>query len=513
MNIQKTLPIDQLDQGITEISVQGFKSLYEESRIEIRPLTILAGANSSGKSSIMQPLLLMKQTLEAVYDPGTLLINGPNVKFTSGDQLFSKMISSNDFFVVTIITDKNFSIKIKFQKDNLGFSSFRVAEFTENLSTESEITYQPEMNSEELSNLVFKSELFNLIFQKTQERFKKVSQPIIEGFRDWIIEQHRDWSQEIIDHAKKEWNFNITGNRCFLQLNARIIAHPRIILDEEKTRKAIYLGILSDVNEYLNNIAVSDQFMSIAYTSSAARFARLSYPYLRIIHLPGLRGTPERAYPITGIKNQFPGTFDNYFASIIHHWHVTQDPKIEELNKYLKDLSLTSKVTSSRPNDVSIELQVGLSKEISDIFVNIADVGFGVSQVLPVLVALLVAEPGQLVYLEQPELHLHPRAQANLAQPLIDAANRGVKVVVETHSDLLLTRIKTLVAEEAIDPAKLILHWFSRGDDGITKIDSKELDKVGAYGEFPIDFSDVFFEEDHRYINAASKQLLAKNKK
>jgi AAA15 family ATPase/GTPase len=97
MNGQETLPIDQ---GITEISVQGFKSLSEESRIEIRPLTILAGANSSGKSSIMQPLLLMKQTLEAVYDPGTLLINGPNVKFTSGDQLFSKMISSNDFFVV-----------------------------------------------------------------------------------------------------------------------------------------------------------------------------------------------------------------------------------------------------------------------------------------------------------------------------------------------------------------------------------------------------------------------------
>jgi predicted ATPase len=500
MNSQETLPIDQ---GITEISVQGFKSLYEESRIEIRPLTILAGANSSGKSSIMQPLLLMKQTLEAVYDPGTLLINGPNVKFTSGDQLFSKMISSNDFFLVTIITDKNCSIKIKFQKDDLGFSSFRVAEFTENLSTESEITYRPEMDSEELSNLVFKSELFNLIFQKTEERFNKKSEPTIEEIKDWI--------QEIIDHAKKEWSFKIISNRCFLQLNARNMRNSRI--NAERAMIGIYLGIVSDVNKYLNNVAVSDQLMSIKSNSSAARFARISYPYLRIIHLPGLRGTPERAYPITGIKNQFPGTFDNYFASIIHHWQVTQDPKIEELNKYLKDLSLTSKVTSSRPNDVSIELQVGLSKDISETSVNIADVGFGVSQVLPVLVALLIAEPGQLVYLEQPELHLHPRAQANLAQPLIDAANRGVKVVVETHSDLLLTRIKTLVAEEAIDPAKLILHWFSRGDDGITKIDSKELDKVGAYGEFPIDFSDVFFEEDHRYINAASKQLLAKNKK
>ena len=79
--------------------------------------------------------------------------------------------------------------------------------------------------------------------------------------------------------------------------------------------------------------------------------------------------------------------------------------------------------------------------------VSIADVGFGVSQVLPVLVALIVAEPGRLVYLEQPELHLHPRAQVALAQVLAAAAKRGVRVVAETHSSLLLLAVQTLVAE------------------------------------------------------------------
>src|ERR1700688_2864803 len=68
--------------GITRITVQGFKSLRDETSIEIRPLTILAGANSSGKSSIMQPLLLMKQTLEAPYDPGPLMIDGSSIAFT-----------------------------------------------------------------------------------------------------------------------------------------------------------------------------------------------------------------------------------------------------------------------------------------------------------------------------------------------------------------------------------------------------------------------------------------------
>src|SRR6266446_8030000 len=78
-------------EGITRITVAGFKSISQEQSLEIRPLTILAGANSSGKSSIMQPLLLLKQTLEATYDPGALLLNGPNVKFTSTDQLLSRV--------------------------------------------------------------------------------------------------------------------------------------------------------------------------------------------------------------------------------------------------------------------------------------------------------------------------------------------------------------------------------------------------------------------------------------
>ena len=74
---------DDAPGGITEIAVQGFKSLYDEQRIAVRPLTILAGANNSGKSSIMQPLLMMKQTLDATYDPGPLKLDGPNIYFTS----------------------------------------------------------------------------------------------------------------------------------------------------------------------------------------------------------------------------------------------------------------------------------------------------------------------------------------------------------------------------------------------------------------------------------------------
>lgn len=77
--------------GITRVTVSGYKSVANETSIDIRPLTILAGANSSGKSSIMQPLLLMKQTIEAAYDPGGLKIDGPNVEFDYVDEMLSDL--------------------------------------------------------------------------------------------------------------------------------------------------------------------------------------------------------------------------------------------------------------------------------------------------------------------------------------------------------------------------------------------------------------------------------------
>ena len=174
------------------------------------------------------------------------------------------------------------------------------------------------------------------------------------------------------------------------------------------------------------------------------------YNIFNSIHLPGLRGNPERIYKLTSTGPRYPGTFENYAASIIHKWQKTKDERLKKVTDALHTLGLTRKIGTEKISDVGIELQV--SRRLHDStnetdMVNIADVGFGVSQVLPVLVALIVAEPGQLIYLEQPELHLHPRAQVALAQVLADAAKRGVRVVAETHSSLLLLGVQTLVAE------------------------------------------------------------------
>ena len=140
--------------------------------------------------------------------------------------------------------------------------------------------------------------------------------------------------------------------------------------------------------------------------------------------------------------------------------------------------------------------------------VSIADVGFGVSQTLPVVVALRAARPGQLVYIEQPEIHLHPRAQVAMARLLVSAATRGVRVVAETHSSLILLAVQTLVAEGVIAPNLVGLNWFVRDrKTGATRIETAELDEAGRFGDWPEDFDEIALKTESDYLSAAEARL------
>ena len=414
--------------GITKIAVSGFKSIAEECEIDIRPLTILAGANSSGKSSIMQPLLMLKQTLEAPYDPGPLLIDGPNVQFTEASQFLSAIIGEKgtDHFQVRIETHKSNvfnAVRTTFRK---GKNGIEIVEMTKENS---------------VSDRTLSAKSLTLYPEMLPEEIKKLGNQ---------------------DPAFK--NFDIVKrSRCFLYLGSQYSS-------------SLY-EVTYGFGEYIFNT----------------------------IHLPGLRGNPERTYKLSSTGPRYPGTFENYAASIIHRWQETKDKRLKTLTEALYTLGLTGQVDTQKIGDVSIELQVGrlLHNSINETdMVSIADVGFGVSQVLPVLVAVIVAEPGRLVYLEQPELHLHPRAQVALARVLADAAKRGVRVVAETHSSLLLLGIQTLIAEGDLSPELVKLHWFTRREDGVTEVDSVDLDEAGTYGEWPEDFADVSLNAQSRFLDA-----------
>jgi len=225
-----------------------------------------------------------------------------------------------------------------------------------------------------------------------------------------------------------------------------------------------------------------------------------------VIHLPGLRGNPSRTYTKSSSGPLFSGTFEQYTASIIAKWQDDKDWRLGDLGRMLEEMGLTWKVAAARIADTQYELKVGRllhgKKGSARDMVSIADVGFGVSQTLPVLVSLLIASPGQLVYLEQPEIHLHPKAQRKLAHVLAKAIVRGVVAVVETHSSLLLREVQTLVAQNEIEKKNVKLHWFQRCEDGSTKVISTELDHNGAFGDWPEDFDETELDAESSYLDA-----------
>lgn len=450
-------------QGITAITVGGYKSIRDETTIEIRPLTILAGANSSGKSSIMQPMLLMKQTLDATYDPGPLLLGGPHVSFTKFEQLVPRALQSADRLLVAgfrflaeidlgqeVLLKNTYSI----EENDYGKKSILLSRMSSNYPAE---------NFE-----IFTGMRDDQILQRLPEVFVRPAEK---------LRKSRNGVRDI--------SWDVFSDRCLL-----------------------FVGLFEIME------AAGSKYR-YEYPRPPLNPALFLEPLIsKAIHVPGLRGNPNRTYPLLPVQGpRFPGHFQIYAASLLLRWMEEGFEEFHQVERDLGRLGLTKWVKPQRVDDTSIEILVGrlpTQAQINsrDDLVSIADVGVGVSQILPVIVALIAAQPGQMVYVEQPEMHLHPRAEVALASLLANAAKRGVRVVVETHGSLLLQAVMTLIAQDKLDHEDVMLHWFSRDEEGYTKVDSVEPDRNGAYGSWPEDFGDVELGIQGQYLDAVADREL-----
>lgn len=188
---------------------------------------------------------------------------------------------------------------------------------------------------------------------------------------------------------------------------------------------------------------------------------------------------------ITSLKAHFLYTYGNQPIPIAELAH----PQAKSTNLLDQVEAWMGEIIS----DLHIQVDVYLDMDLVNL--KFSDhAGYSITYVLPIIVAILASSPGALILIEHPETGLHPQAQTKLGKLLALAANCGVQVVVETHSDQILNGIRLAVHDGKIEPEDVQLHYFQRQEQqgqAFIKVVSPRIDRDGRIDRWP----DGFFDE------------------
>ncbi|MCY4176328.1 MAG: AAA family ATPase [Acidimicrobiaceae bacterium] len=235
-------------------------------------------------------------------------------------------------------------------------------------------------------------------------------------------------------------------------------------------------------------------------------------------YLGPLRQEPRPFFDIDDEDRLDVGAAGQHLARVLQ-WHGTRTVDVPELGKvdlvdglqrWLRKLGVIDEVA------VEARGRAGVSVEVRppdlDRRVDLTSVGVGISQVLPVLVVCLLADPGDLVLLEQPELHLHPALQMRLADFLLACVESGRQIIVETHSENLVNRLRRRVAEDdTSDTAGLVRVVFAeRNAEGHTTFRPSDINPMGGLSQ---DWPDGFLDLGARDAQKLLRAGLAKHRR
>lgn len=237
-------------------------------------------------------------------------------------------------------------------------------------------------------------------------------------------------------------------------------------------------------------------------------------------YLGPLREAPHVLYD-PGPSKLDLGVRGEYSAAVLHAQARTRVvmPTVEgereqrqlgdALDYWLREFELADHARSEDRGRMGIGLSVtpqGLDQEV-----DLTAVGVGVSQILPVILLCLLAGPGTLVILEQPELHLHPRLEHKLADFLLACARSGRQLVIETHSEHLVNRLRYRIASDATTHTQeLIRLVYAENHEGVTSYRSPEINPYGGTGDdWPAGFLDLGAREAQELV----RESLAKRKR
>ena len=492
----------QIGGGITKFGLRNFKAFHFLEELELRPLTVLVGANSAGKSSLLQSLLLLKQTLQASQFTGRLKYEGDWVHLGRFENVVSnfdvrRTIGYRFTLQYEITTDAREKWEDAMQWLPSLFPQVHPpsAGSTEPLIVHSEIqidfathpkhggTYLKEFGlSTRIPSMMTEDQAVRITVLEDGKRVSAQNMRHYAGFNGKSFKQaeavlDKFWPQSITFHKPASMH-DVLGFPGSESLPFPLWL-PMSMLTTQLTSKLEYLGPL--------------------------RAAPLPfYPVEETTHL-GISGEKTVPYLLSHQRDKV-----KYHTSLTGG--VEEGTLLEATNHWLRRMNVTEKLTIDPVASIAYVAAIQSSR-IPQHTVDLSQVGFGVSQILPVLVSGLKGPDRALLLLEQPEIHLHPRLQGELAEFLLCVAQAGRTVVVETHSDHLINRLRRCIAEDQsgklADMVSILFVHPGTQDNPSSYVEELEIDNMGNIVNWPPDFLSEAANESLAILRAGQQKAVA----
>lgn len=503
------MPVQKMQQNLYIDKLKGFGS---RANIPLAPITLIFGWNSAGKSTAIQSLMLLKQTFEAadLVRPN-LVVNGPYIQMGS----FRNIVHKHDADLtmelgIDAVIDRG--TPKKRQKHPHGALRIQIDGKGSGASLAGGVW-----------DLFFGDDSVSLEFQ-----VHPGSSIDIDGAREGLrvsFKDHAATRNEVArflrylrepDPADSSWSslardisrFGRTSNddRRFsdltdneIDLGVKEMRLNNLVVGLRFDRSSMGAGFVphfmsmskDDSDKSLSRVTSHALSMALQRVESAVRRFLGDAVYLGPFRQP-----PERLVLLTGEQFGDVGSAGENTIALL----ARSSPLRGQVDSWFERLGIPYKLAidelDTARETLGDALVAGLREVRTGTSVGIRDVGFGVSQVLPVVVQAVVGKSG-LLAIEQPELHVHPRLQAQLGDLFAARAKQGGRFLLETHSEHLILRLLSLVRSGRLDPEMLSVIYVDRDDDYCSVVERLRVD---GDGEFIDRWPHGFFTERRREL-------------
>ncbi len=503
------------------LELENFKAFGKRARIPFAPITLIFGENSAGKSTILQALYLLKQTLEN-QDTGALLLprteNGIVDLGSFQEMLFDHDLKRTLSIRVETIVDNDIpqlpykenkmAIKFNFKRPSLkeeiildqigvyeGKSSECIAKFRLSGKT---LDRTVMFNSRDISFLKLAAAECIWLRKETKywkpefEACKESKEQILEKLKE-KLKNFQHANQELKKNNKEFWEFllkDLNDEIVFLSSDFDLETY---ISKRHKEETNTVLGVqgfipvgiayVPTLRERIHSEPLSSFHIADLTTATGAT---LKATLESLFPIRPFRKLPERWYTFRGTSPQHVGYQGDHLPDLLFR----RPELVAETNEWLKRLDIGYKLEVKSIGDdwddlFAVRLMDTRRKE--PVSVALPDVGFGVSQLLPFVVQSLVPEK-QIISIEQPEVHVHPKLQADIGDLLAEAIKNEKQFIIETHSEHLILRLQRLVRKQQLKPEDVSVIYVSRRPEG-AKAERLHLDEDGDFiDEWPNGF-------------------------